>query len=602
MPSIHDAVYSPHELNHWILEAHTPENTSGDGDRAKTFHARQFKRMQTQAPMRGITLCFPEPYERAYRQHTEEMSVVRIRVVFAMGSLLLCCFLLYDYYVKQLQLPTAWLVVDICAGHGAFVAGLLLSFMPPARRLVGMEAITTCVFAVVAVVLIAKKPLQGERGPVLELVVLLIPIFGITRMRFVTSCTLGFSILAVYLAVQLTAAHLLDDCDPPKAIMTQTFNYAIRVVGGVVAHYRQELLRRRNFALELPVAGVDVDNVRLQDKFVHHELIHRWHLDFYHRDVDSAFLLHWYLLDPCPYDDIHDALLHRRVARALRGPFINAVMSQVLLLIQDFVFFHDMPSVQTNALLIRLGLVVPAYVAFMGAVYVLSHLYSRNQVLQRRPSALPAFVVDPTNGGYVPAAQVLSGVVVSIHIAAMATLVLYVYSVTHDASTSDVYLMGLLNAVLFVHRSGFRIRFVVATYTTTAMILLFVLAMVECLPRELWLEYAIVTVAVVVLGAVTSHEEESLRRVFFIVQSVRRLHFRAWFQTLDRVPLWMRRRLVKRLECVRAKLAHGKPWLPPEPQQDETIQVPAELAAATFAGIYCQVVEALVDVVAIVAV
>ncbi|RHY29791.1 hypothetical protein DYB32_004847 [Aphanomyces invadans] len=101
----------------------------------------------------------------------------------------------------------------------------------------------------------------------------------------------------------------------------------------------------------------------------------------------------------------------------------------------------------------------------------------------------------------------------------MASLVFIAFTATADPTLADLYLMGLLNAVLFVHRSGFRVRFHVAALSTSLLTVPIVVLAFVVLPRALATECTMYIV--VGLGCMTLHEEEVLRRDFFVLKSIR---------------------------------------------------------------------------------
>ncbi|KAF0713425.1 Aste57867_4362 [Aphanomyces stellatus] len=594
------------DMNEWILEANpAPMKKSSLRDvvrsnQFKKFSNQQFARIQAKIGMNYYTLRFHDEYESAYLRATEASSVVRVRLVFLCGFLLRASFLAYDHLFKATppdgnDAASKWiLVLDFGISLPAFLLAYLLTYLRCVHRTIGVEGLTAAVFSLVAWVLIVKKPLEQEKGPVLELVLLLIPIFGITRMRFITSVVLGTSIVLVYLGVQLVAAYYLPGCDAPNVVMYQTFNYGIRVFGGVVSHYRQELLRRRNHALRLPIPGlIEGDTyMRLSWKFSDRALLHRGHLAFRDSRVEGAFYPFWYLIDPCPYDNIFNFVLHHRVFRALRLPLMNVVLSQLLLAYQDSKVLESYPTTQRVAYVARLAIVIPAYLCMVALIALLARFYAhRLQFLQLTSSSKESF--HPLDRGYVAYAQTLAGIVVVIHVAAMAILVLAVFA--SDATLSDLYFMGLLNSLLFVHRSGLRVRFVYATVTSATSVVGFVVAVASILPTSLAVKYAMYTIAVLVLGALTSREEETLRRVFFILRSMRSLQFHEWFAAVSRLRPWIRTKLRRRLRDLRDR------WRPSSHQdhdeEDGMLHVSAGLAGATAVGIYSQVFEAIASVV-----
>ncbi|KAF0713420.1 Aste57867_4357 [Aphanomyces stellatus] len=572
------------DLNEWILKAN-PTPVKETSLRAvvrkleqKKFYDRQFALTQAQTKMNRYTLRFSGAYEAAYAASTETDSIVLVRVVFLYGFLLRAGFLAYSYSFASTHARPVTLVLDFGVSLPAFVLGFALTFVPRRRQSsLSLEALTAIVFAIVAASLIAKKPLERAQGPVLELMLLLIPIFGISRMRFVTSVVLGCAIVLVYLGVQLGAAVYVPGCDTPKEVLYQTFNYSIRVFGGIVSHYRQELLRRRNFALQLPFTGLVGGDTYMPQRpaVLSTPLMHPYRLHFRDLRVEAAFYQFWYLIDPFPFENIYNPLLHNGVVRVVRGALISVCLSQGLLAFQDMKLLEMYPSVQVAAYLARFAVVLPAYLVMVATIYCLSRRFVRHA------TSLDAM----HDSSYVGAAQSVAAVVVTLHMAAMATLVLVVY--TADATLSDLYFMGFLNALLFVHRSGFRVRFVVAGCTTAVSVVGFVVAAACVLPRAVSIEYAMYTVAVLLLGSLTSHEEEALRRSFFVLKSIRTLQFLDWFDQVLTVQSWMRTKLHTRLAAIRGTA------------DDETshVGVTAQMDKASNVDLMGQVVEAIASIV-----
>ncbi|EQC41954.1 hypothetical protein SDRG_00804 [Saprolegnia diclina VS20] len=565
----------------------------------KRYDELQFGLIQGQTQMNGRTLQFAPSYEDGYTRSTQEASRGRIRAVFLVGLLVYAGLMGHSWYLTPPS--TLVLALDVGVALLAFAIGLGLTFAP----CINLEGVTCGVFFVVASVLIAKKPLQRSHGPVLPLMLLLIPIFGLTRMRFLTSCVLGVGILLLYMVVQLFASVYVDGADAARDVMYQVFNYAIRVFGGMVSHYRQEVLRRRNYALELPFQGLlDGDEAMLIVSSVStSSLWHPWSLSFAHAELEAAFYRFWYLLDPFPFENVHDPALHRRVFGTVRYALLSVLLAQVLLAIQDVKLLPS--SIQDLAWCTRFGVVVPAYLLMASVLYGLSHSFaaralpsqtalseeaSRLTYAAYLKQSLLDHILLHAHGGYVRYAQWLAGLVVLLHIAAMATLVLLVYSNPASQRWTDLYFMGLLNALLFVHRSGFRVRFVYASTTTAIAGAVFIGVSALYLERNIWVPYACYCGAILLLGSVTSYEEESLRRSFFVLRSLRTSQFRQWRASVVKVQSWMRRRLRKKLQNLRRRHA---PTSAPNPTADGTS---ARLATATRVGVYGQVVQVLAEV------
>ncbi|OQS04361.1 hypothetical protein THRCLA_03393 [Thraustotheca clavata] len=601
------------QVNEWIMSANAPppkDSTLKDLVRdyeKKRYEERQFAQIQSQTHMDLSMLQFISPYEEEYTLETQEASLNRIRAVFLFGFLLYAGLICRDYFVEGLYQENTTILLILNGGIAlpVLLLGFLLTFIPTSH--LALERITCIVFFTVASVMIANKPIRSEHGPILPLMLLFVPIFGITRMRFVTSCSLGVSILILYMVVQLLAAAYLDGVDSGRDIMYQVFNYSIRVFGGVVSHYRQELLRRRNYALQLPFTGLVDGDICAQNpsQYSKRTLLHRGTLSFRHPLVEASFYRFWYLIDPFPFENIHNPRLHRGVFSTIRYALISVLISQCFLAFQDAKLLPS--NLQNVAWITRFAVVVPGYIIMSCAIYILSHWFA-SQVTstdedctidiqdEDKPLSFRAYIARRftdiillnDKGGYVRYAQMLAGFVVMLHIGAMAALVLVVYDDSTTRSLTDLYFMGLLNALLFVHRSGFRVRFVHATSTTAIAVIAFVTSSWYYLSMEVWLEYSFYTIAVLALGGVISYEEESLRRSFFILKSIRTVQFQKWLVTIVQIQGWIRAKLRQKLK----KLREAKPG-----EQTERDATATQLARATRVGVYSQVVQVIAEVI-----
>ncbi|OQR98150.1 hypothetical protein ACHHYP_09070 [Achlya hypogyna] len=582
------------DATEWLLLANAPPPTDASlketvqAYETKRYEERQFANIQGQTLMDGRTLQFAPAYEDGYTSNTQAASLQRIRAVFLCGFVVYTGLLAHECSVAGVPSSRVVWALDCCVALPAFIVGFGLTYV----HYLNLERITCGVFFIVATVLIVKKPLLTTPGPVLPLMLLLIPIFGITRMRFVSSCALGTAILLLYMTVQLFAAVYVAGADPGREVMYQVFNYAIRVFGGMVSHYRQEVLRRRNYALQLPFAGLmgDDECVASPAAFSKRSLLRPWSLSFREAAIEAGFVRYWYLLDPLPFENIHDPALHRGVFATVRYALVSAVLAQVLLALQDAKLLPA--TVQAAAAVARFGVVVPAYGLLAAAIFVLSRSFAARAAgpSVSLDSFLAQRVVDALvlndRGGYVRSVQLLAGAAVLLHVAAMGVLVLVVHD--HAPAWTDLYLMGLLNALLFVHRSGFRVRFLVATTTTGLAGGVFIGASWSMLAPPEWRAYAFYTGAVLVLGGLISHEEESLRRSFFILRALRTVQFRHWLSSVVKVQSWMRAKLRSRLRRLRAAKA-ADPRLLPDAAS-------TRLAQATKVGVYGQLVQVIAEV------
>ncbi|RHY58595.1 hypothetical protein DYB30_011751 [Aphanomyces astaci] len=637
---------SDEDASRLILQANRPPCEDGStleemmqSVKARQYYQQQFAKIQEQAGMNPRTLRFSPVYEDAYATYCQKSSLLRVRFCFLLGMCSLGFFLWYDTtqpsYKATATMPF-WTfsfatvsrkdILDVLSivGPVAFGAGVLLTYFKRFQRGVALEMMSFVVFGVVALSLIVRKPVGRYRGPVLPLVILLIPVFGITKMRFQWSCVLGWATFALYLTIQLASKKFLDDqtsekWDSVSDLVYQSINYGISIIGGMVSHYRQELLRRRNFALQLPFAGLMVDDsVELKDdKFKKRALLRRVTMAFRHPDVEAMFYKHWYLIDPFPFKNPNEAGLHAGEFRVLRFPIYGLLVDQVILGIQDYklLWLPGHPVKSTSpftvsesawayyaSLVCRYAVIVPCYLSIVGLLYCMGRAFYTKwlaqtnqddlthaallQVEQGTPSDVQQVSTLALNvarwrqwrderwtdmltakGGYARFGQMYASMVVALHVGCIAMLLLWVTRTTHKKQ--NVYFMGLLNALLFPHRSGFRIRFIYATVTTVTLAMLFMFTSALVLDsaasssvlgvvltgdkdlRNLWIEYVTYIVVVVLLGMFVSREEESLRRSFFILKSLRTLEFEEWFHTLLKIQGWMRIKLKAKLHHIR---------------------------------------------------
>jgi hypothetical protein len=219
-------------------------------------------------------------------------------------------------------------------------------------------------------------------------------------------------------------------------------------------------------------------------------------------------------------------------------------------------------------------------------------------------------------GGYVRSTQIFSSLVIATHVACMGILLLIVSTgaksdeirrVEHTSpgKPKPVYYMGFLNAVLFAHRSGFRVRFIYATYTTFLVAVGIIIAASSLSPKY-YLEYAGYVFVILLLGMMISYEEESLRRKFFVLKSIRTLEFDEWFAVVLRIQGWVKERFRKRLHEVRLKgskeLPHSESLKKVKSSKRKTpplMNTSAQMAQASKMGMYSQmanIVIALIDV------
>ncbi|OWZ16958.1 hypothetical protein PHMEG_0009176 [Phytophthora megakarya] len=648
--------YTDIDANEAILRANAPPNyTGGFKDimkqiKAKNYYTQQFQRIQQQTNM-GRSLFFsnvaPTFYEANYLSIAQETSVLRVRACFFIGFVGLTAL-----YVNEWQ-------SDKC-----FLLGIFATFTSIGKKY--LENVTAVVFVLVAAMMIAKKPVEKAKGPIIPLLILLIPIFGITRMRFVKSCCIGWGIFFSYLIVMMSVRNYLpkpSTFDSLTDISYQAINYGITAIGGMVSQYRQELLRRRNFCLQLPFSGtMDADAVAeiKTDKFSKKTLMHQWSLKFRHPEVEECFYRYWYLIDPFPYENPNSGSLHKGVFRTIRFAIWTLMLNQIVLLLQDIKFLEVKKdalvddSDLTYALVTRFGVTVPLYCSAALFMYFLGKAFyarwvkeaedAKNAALTR-DSTIAVGVKDPNSdldtksqvviegedtarlklvveaaqikyatkdrvldvlinkGGYVRSTQIFSSVVIACHVCCMGVLLLAVstgpnvdaYEKTHNTSPGQpkpVYYMGFLNAVLFAHRSGFRVRFIYATYTTFVVALGIIIAASSMSPAY-YQQYAGYVSVIFLMGMMISHEEESLRRSFFVLKSIRTLEFEEWFSVVLRIQGWVKERFRKKLREVRSKGSKDMDTVQPVVP---LINTSAQMVYASKLGMYSQMFNILIAI------
>ncbi|EQC41892.1 hypothetical protein SDRG_00748 [Saprolegnia diclina VS20] len=640
---LNDPLVSDEDANELILEANrVPDESNLSFDeimrniKERRYYQEQFANIQGQAGMNPRTLKFLPAYEAAYAAYIQRDSLHRTRFCFFMGAAALSFYLWYDAQQPSYQATANmhfWTfesgnvtrkdMLDVLSilGPAAFLFGICLTIVPCFVSRFRLERLTFAIFGTVALTLILRKPVGRYKGPVLPLVILMIPIFGMTRMRFRLSCVLGWSIFLTYFTIQTIARAQLDEAtakkwDSQSDIIYQTINYGISVIGGMVSHYRQELLRRRNFALKLPFTGLTDDDLEpmQMDKFRKRSLMRRTTLSFKNDQVEDLFYRHWYLIDPFPFENPNAASLHLGVFRVLRFAVMGLVIDQVILGVQDYKLLWlpghpvkpkslfstaESEYAYFGACIARYGVIVPCYLSmvlfmhWLGTAFYAQWLqkhddnhseatHNADDTGPRSPVAKLSTLEQVANvalnvsrwkawrdekltgmlaakGGYVKYAQWYSAVVIFLHVSCMASLLIWLTRNTH--APQNVYFMGFLNSLLFPHRSGFRIRFVYASSTTLVLAVTFIAVFAVVLaPADadhalhvLWVQYTTYIVVVVILGMFISHEEESLRRTFFILKSMRTLEFKSWFHTVLRVQGWVRAKLKRKLHEIRAR-------------------------------------------------
>lgn len=494
------------------------------------------------------------------------------------------------------------------------------------------ECYATLPFIMMTLTLTAQKVLEQTKGPIFSLFIVFVPVFGITRFRFTTSLTLVVLMYVSHLVCVLLCQHV----ETKEDILFQGYNYLGGILVGAVCHYREEVLRRRNFIMLLPFCEKPFDAKHI-DQELHNPrarkqvLMDRRTLKFKNEIVEEAFYRNWYLIDSCPFDHPNAGALHRKVYRTIRFAVGGAIFSQFMLVIQDWEYLRrhfaddDSRAAYTVATTLRFLLVIPVYALFPLVMYIFGKRYYRRWLLlatsecrgglrspvrcnqasfsykstqsdstyastaslstaycsvstpdsseralfdaEKSPisSSSPA---SPFKTHYVRNMQWMSAGVVFVHSLAMGLILLLVDQTAsrHNASAAPCYFIGFLNAILFPHRSGFRVRFVYAT-AGTVVVSIIVLIIAIGMKNPNFLSYGTYVVLANVLGMMISHEEESLRRIFFVRMTIRSDEFRRRHDAMSTLEGWLKTSVRK----WRAR----RQFKPPQQSADAIIDLPS---------------------------
>ncbi|ETW02106.1 hypothetical protein, variant 2 [Aphanomyces invadans] len=613
----------------------------------RVYVQREFEQIMASVKMDPNLLFFEEPHEQHYVAFLNRINRRRVQLCFSVGAV--ACFYYFYYEVHFLnayrlaardddadmdktisgpsEIALYWLSFGLIVP--TFGVGVAATFVPWGRR--RLESIVTFVYLVVAIGLIAKKCIQQAKGPIYALVILVIPLFNVTRMRFAYSAAVGWAIVIIYLTVEMAAGP-----DTSSKTVFTSLNYSMSVVAGMVSSYQkvrrplferranerpQELLKRRNFVLGLNYSGSPDDvSSRIHSPYYAKEVLcRRWTQAFKHSDLERRFYRFWYLLDANAYESVNAGILHRTAYASWRYPLTGVCLNQTVLVLQDVTNLYG-TTTQLISLAFRLGCIIPGYVFLFASMKYLSQLYTTKWVESGRIRAIPSLIMksahqsrhwrkQPRRGsfrwlqgtvkamrkrlsktieryllnmhrGYAPTVQYITSAVVLMHISLLGTLVVLIAIHFGRRDIYSVYFQGLLNATMFSHRSTFRLRFAYSAPVTIATCLAFIAATYSVLPRRVHLEYATYLCIVQLLGMIVSYEEENLRRSFFIKKSLRALEFRANFQIRTMVSPWIRAKMVQlgrqAKDAVRdsadenRSVVHNPRPLPTTPTQDSS--------------------------------
>lgn len=595
----------------------------------------QFRQLLSRTAMDPLTLRFNQKYEGAFKHYLHKQSIKRIRYTLIIGCLFVFLKYLYGYLNES---------------EGNLETGENADYVFLVHFGISLPVIFTCVcatwyegfnayceyytgfsFIIVGMALTAEKVLEKHRGPVLSLFVMLIPLFGLTRLRFFNTVFIATVMILVYLIASRVAQVETGD-----EIFLQGFNYLAVIIGGAVSHYRQEVLRRRNYILYLPFYGdFDPQQIYSQIKDPMNKkqcLMNRRTLRFKNSKVEDAFYRFWYLIDPFPFAHLNAGALHANVYRSIRFAVGGVIFGQMTLAFQDWVFFRQKLGVADwvydIATLLRFGVVVPAYLCAIGLMYWFGRNYfekwkleahrsnrggivAHGQIKQLVPqfgesdSDLAATVslehqssvgsigilgeeASPRQFNYVRSMQFISAIIVFIHGISMGMILLW-YSFDFEANDAIApsYFLGLLNSILFPHRSGFRMRFIYATASTICLVIVFI-ALCSVLAQEKTNEYASFATLTLLLGTMISYEEEILRRAFFVRRSVRLVEFDEWYNGVGRIQEWLRRRIaIRRARKTSAMATEG--------ETTKSVRANAQLAQASKYGMHFEAGKAVVS-------
>ncbi|RQM25530.1 hypothetical protein B5M09_006601, partial [Aphanomyces astaci] len=442
--------------------------------RGSKYRHDQFAKIQGQTGMSPSTLRFSRDYELGYRMYIQRAAVPRTRVCFALGFIATLLYFLWD--VQRISYTSVTYFLAFGVAVPSFGVGFLLTYV---------------------------------------------------RQLSMYTETLSFV----------------------------SINYGIALISGMVSHYRQELLRRRNYALKLPFHGVtdaDCSAALQKDKFAKKHLVHRWSMEFRHAQVEDCFIRHWYLIDPFPFENPNAAVLHQGSFRVIRFTVMTVLLNQLFLAVQDYRLLHRFPNhLAEIGYGLRFGVVDVAYVSAAAFMYVVGRRYYKlwlasaregdaalvhenestndnsddgsssksSKHTTRRSGDVSVSTSRPSSSSWCPdwttsssrnpyslvgegddddedvegstwrtsprrwrvmamlfrsdatttetnrsqtsdvlSAQLYAVVVVALHATCMAAMLFVVGTSPASLALSDIYLMGFLNATVFAHRSGFRVR------------------------------------------------------------------------------------------------------------------------------------------------
>ncbi|ETV89103.1 hypothetical protein H257_00480 [Aphanomyces astaci] len=568
--------------------------------------------------MNYFTLKFAPKYEHAFVYVLHRRAIRRIRYTLLLGFISVLAKSLYGAHVTDGQALTYPESVALGLGMGialpTIIAALVCTFVEAWTP--WCEYYSSMAFLIVCLELTAEKLILHKPGPILPLFICFVPVFGITRLRFHVCWRMVAFTIALHLAALLVAGQ-----ENIPDIFFQGFSYLGGIVGGAVAHYRVEVLRRRNFVLYLPFCAESFDKFQVQcemkdPKTSKHELLERVSLRFKNRHIEASFNRYWYLIDGSPFQNVHKCTLHQNAARTIRYAVQSSFLHQLLLAIQDWRYIYIAEQGPHKTYWIALGLrlsVVSAYFGAQGLMWRYGHRYSNywerhgSKKLQNHeqesmsPPLLEAQATLPSN--YVWKMQLWSASIVFLHALSMGLiLVLFDVSGINSGVAAPCYYLALLNAIIFPHRSGFRVRFVFATVSTTVLSVVFAVICSALVPVH-FVEYTTYVGVTLSLGMFISYEEESVRRSFFVRRAIRSHEFAAWHAAISVLRPHIRRKMAARRAAVAllrrvAVLPSSSSAVVDRAKAISATKIPTSnlLATASKYGMYFDAVQALVAV------
>lgn len=544
------------------------------------------------ALMRGVqdsegNLKFRYEYEKSFQYYMHKNSITRIRYTLLIGLVVLMIKYTFGYVsdtegrITDGNFGTSVLYLHFGVSIPVVFLAVLATLYEKWNKY--CEIYTSFAFLVVTITLTIEKVLEQHQGPVLSLFLMFIPIFGIIRIRFIAALILSICMFTVYMIGVLSSSYTFDENsglgsrEDGEQIAYQGFNYAAVIIGGAVSLYRQQILRRRNYVLHLPFTGwFNPHYIYCQMKrpeYKKQSLLDRKTLQFKSNQVEDMFCRFWYLLDSFPFESIHKVKLHTKVYKTIRFAVGSVIFGQIVLAFQDVLFLR-VPTlsqhVYRNAVILRFGVVIPSYVVAILCMHYYGHQYyyawkgyetktkihidhhiARASSFQKKhhttssgtcrsrstsmntdyesPRKSPLTKPNFRMPSYVSKMQIISAMIVYLHGMSMGAILLwYSRDFEAQASIAPCYFLGLLNALLFPHRSGFRVRF---KYAAFASLCLWVAFTILCITvnTEKVPEYSSYTIITILLGMMISYEEESLRRAFFVRRAIRINEFKVWY-------------------------------------------------------------------------